>query len=298
MRGRKRGSKSALVTLVVLCAASLALFTLYAEEGASGPLHTVQSGAAELLRPARALASAATEPLDSAGDRAAGAFENAGEKERLREEVAAYRDQAASAARLEEENRRLRELLDGESPDYGYSPPAGVVAPVGAQGTERVTINVGAEAGVRPEQPVVSGENTLVGRTTSRVSADTAEVMLVTDPNFAAGVRVVPPADAAPADADRTSGDEGDSYGEGLLRTGWEGYPGVEYVSLEAKVEKGYFVLTSGRAGERELLFPPGLLVGTVESVDSEDTEQFKKVVVDAAVEPGGLQDVRVIKEW
>ena len=292
MRKRKRGSASSIVTLVILCIASLALFTVYTEEGTSGPLHTVQFRAAELLRPAQALATAATEPIDSAREEVSDAFGNAEEKQRLRKEVVEYREQAASGARLREENQRLRELLDGDRPEYEYSPLAGVIAPIGAQGTERVTVDVGTEAGVRSEQPVVTGENTLVGRTTSRVSRDTAEVMLVTDPNFAAGVKVLPPEDAG-----RDAG-EGGSYGEGLLRTSWEGSLGIEYVNLEAEVEKGYFVMTSGRAGERELLFPPGLLVGTVESVGSEDGDQFKKVVVDAVVEPGDLQDVRVIKGW
>ena len=279
------------MTLVVLCVASLALFTVYVEEGDSGPLHTVQLAAAELLQPARALASAATEPLDSAREGVNGVFEGAEENQRLREEVADYREQAASAARLRDENERLRELLDGERPEYGYSPLTRVVTPVGAQGTERVVVDVGTESGVRPEQPVITGENTLVGRTTSRVSRNTAEVMLVTDPNFAAGVRVVPP-----EEADRST--ESGGSGEGLLRTAWEGNLGIEYVSLDAGAEEGDFVVTSGRAGGRELLFPPGLFVGTVESVGSRDGDRFKRIVVDPAVETGDLQDARVITEW
>lgn len=298
MRGRKSGSSSGLVTLIVLCVASLALFTGYVAEGESGPLHTVQLGAAELLRPARAMAAAATGPLDSARDNVNGAFGSAGEKERLRQEVDKYREQAASAARYKEENQRLRALLNGERPGYEYSPLARVTAPVGAQGTERVLIDAGTEAGIRPEQPVVTGDNTLVGRTTSRVSRNTAEVMLVTDPSFAAGVRVLSPADADRANEEDGSFGEGGSYAEGLLRTTWEGYLGIEYVSLDAGAEKGDFVLTSGRAGDRELLFPPGLLVGKVESVGYEDVDQFKKVVVDPAVEPDDLSDVRVITGW
>ena len=298
MGKRKRSSAGGVVTLIILGVASLALFTGYVREGESGPLHTVQLGAAELLRPVRDLAGAATEPFDSAADGVSAALGNAEEKERLRGEVAEYREQAASVARLREENQRLRELLDGDRPAYEYSPLARVVAPVGAQGTELIMIDAGTEAGVRPEQPVVTGENTLVGRTTSRVSRNTAEVMLVTDPSFAAGVRVLLPEDAGRATESGDTG-EGGSYGEGLLRTSWDGYLGIEYVSLDARAEKGDFVLTSGRAGGRDLLFPPGLLVGTVESASSQDTDQFKKIVVDPAVGGSGdLEDVRVITSW
>jgi rod shape-determining protein MreC len=232
-----------------------------------------------------------------------------------------YEEGAAEAARLRDENQRLRELLDGERTSFTYSPLARVVAPVGGQLTERVVINVGSDDGVRPEQPVVVGNNSLIGRTTERVTPNTAEVLLVTDQNFAAGVRILPPkASQGETDEESTTAGEStsrestaneasgtsekepdfgaDSHGEGLLRTSWEGYLGVDYVDLNADAEQGDFVVTSGRAGGRELLFPPGLLVGTVESVSSQDINQYKNIVVAPAAEADDLQDVRVIVDW
>jgi rod shape-determining protein MreC len=47
-----------------------------------------------------------------------------------------------------------------------------------------------------------------------------------------------------------------------------------------------------------ESLFPPGLLVGTVESASSQDIEQYKKIVVDPSVNLDDLEDVRVIVDW
>jgi rod shape-determining protein MreC len=183
--------------------------------------------------------------------------------------------------------------LDSDNPAFEYAPLAQVVAPVGGPMTDTVTINVGTDEGVGPEQPVVVGDNILVGRTTSRVSRNTAEVMLLTDQDFAAGVRIVPPDDSAePAEGEEASN------GQGLLQTGWEDYLGVDYVDLGDRVEEGDFVVTSGRSGDRQLLFPPGLLVGTVESVGSQDILQYKNIVVDPAVKPNDLQEVRVITEW
>jgi len=69
-------------------------------------------------------------------------------------------------------------------------------------------------------------------------------------------------------------------------------------VDLSAEVERGDFVTTSGRAGDRELLFPPGLFVGTVESVSSQDIDQYKKIVATPAVKAKDLQEVRVITDW
>jgi rod shape-determining protein MreC len=319
-RSRKSSAASSLVALVTLCVASLVLFTIYVKEDDSGPLHTVQLGAAEVLRPVRGLFGLATSPVSAASERVEGALD-ASEKRALEARALEYEEGAAEAARLRDENERLRELLDGERPSFTYSPLARVVAPVGGQLTERVVINVGSDDGVRPEQPVVVGNNTLIGRTTNRVTPNTAEVLLVTDQNFAAGVRILPPkasqgetdgesttsgestsgestADEASGTSEREPDFGADSHGEGLLRTSWEGYLGVDYVDLNADAEQGDFVVTSGRAGGRELLFPPGLLVGTAESVSSQDINQYKNIVVTPAAEVDDLQDVRVIVDW
>jgi rod shape-determining protein MreC len=290
--GRKKpNAASGLAGLVILCIASLVLFTIYVREDEGGPLHTVQLGAAEVLRPVRSLLNLAASPVQGAGDRIGNAFDGSREAE-LERRAREYEEDAAEAARLRQENERLRRLVEAEDPAFDYAPLARVVAPVGGQLSDKVVINVGTEDGVKPEQPVVVGDNVLVGRTTSTVTPHTAEVMLITDQDFAAGVRLVPP--DAPAEPP-----EGEApYGQGLLQTGWEGYLGVNYVDLEARVEKGDFVVTSGRAGDRELLFPPGLLVGTVETVTSLDIDQYQKIVVEPTLRPADLQEVRVVVGW
>jgi rod shape-determining protein MreC len=148
--------------------------------------------------------------------------------------------------------------------------------------------------------PVVVGENTLVGRTTESVSRSTAQVMLITDREFHAGVRIIPPAEFDPASGRLSPAitAESVSYGEGLLGTNMEGYLGIEYVDLSSRAEEGDYVVTSGRAGTRRLLFPPGLLVGTIESVSSQDIDQFKKIVVEPAMNADDLEEVRVITDW
>jgi rod shape-determining protein MreC len=298
--GRRKSSSatSGLAALFILCVASLVLFTVYVKEGDGGPLHTVQLGAAEVLKPVRSVVDAAATPIDEVGEKVENAFDTS-EEDRLRRQVRESEELAAQASRLERENARLRELLKGERIFYEYAPLARVVAPVGDQFTERIQIGVGSEDGIKADMPVVIGENTLVGRTTE-VSRSTAEVMLVTDQMFAAGVRIIPPAEFDPATDQLSPAVTADdaSYGEGLLRTSLEGYLGIDYVDVSSRAEEGDYVLTSGRAGERELLFPPGLLVGTVEQVSSQDIEPFKKIVVDPAMNPDDLEEVRVIVNW
>jgi rod shape-determining protein MreC len=304
--GRKKSSAaSGFAALFVLCLVCIVLFTVYVKEGdcaqeraSCGPLHTVQLGAAEILQPARSVFAALFEPLQRAGESVQGAFDNSKEQ-RLESELRNAQSLAAEASRLERENARLRELLKGERSTYEYGPLARVVAPVGDQFTQRIIINVGTEDGVEPNRPVVIGENTLVGRTTE-VSKHTAQVMLVTDQMFAAGVRIIPPAEFDPASGELGPAftSEHVSYGQGLLETNLEGYFGVDLVSLSARAEVGDYVVTSGRAGDKELLFPPGLYVGKIDVVSSQDTDQFKKIVVDPAMNPQDLEEVRVIVDW
>jgi len=299
MGRRKTSAAGGLAALFVLCVASLVLFTIYVKEGETGPLHTVQLGAAEVLRPARSIVAAAANPIEKTGERFGGALSK-NEEEKLQRELQESRELAAQASRLERENARLRELLKGEKSVYEYGPLARVIAPVGDQFTNRVQINVGSVDGIKPEQPVVVGNNTLVGRTTGNVSRNTAEVMLIGDQMFAAGVRIIPPAEYDPASGELSPAvtDEDVSYGEGLLRTNWEGYLGVDYVDLSSRAKKGDFVVTSGRAGDLDLLFPPGLLVGTVETASSQDIDQYQNIVVTPAARPDDLEEVRVIVDW
>ncbi len=299
--GRKKpNAAGGILTLLVLSLLSLVLFTLYVREDQTGPLHTVQLGAAEVLQPVRGLTGVVAEPLSAAKESVGGAFTKSGEIEKLREEARKNQELAAQASRLKRENDQLRELLNGQREFYKYGPLAEVIAPIGGQFTDRITINVGTKDGIAPQQPVVVGNNTLVGRTTGKVTDNTAEVILVTDQNFRAGVRIVPPAEFDPTSGELLSAvtEEDSSYGEGLLQTSWENYLGVGFVNLDARTEKGDFVVTSGRAGDRESLFPPGLLVGTVESASSQDIEQYKKIVVDPAVNMDDLEEVRVIVDW
>ncbi len=303
--GRKKpGAASGLVALFILCVACLALFTVYvkegdcAQEGGCGPLHTVQLGASEVLHPVRSVFATVFEPVRATGERVMGAFDNS-EEERLKSKLRETQALAAQASRLERENAELRELLGGQRSFYEYGPLARVVAPIGDQFTQRIIINVGTEDGVEPNRPVVIGESTLVGRTTE-VSNHTAQVMLITDQMFAAGVRIIPPARFDPASGEISPAvtEEDVSYGQGLLETNLEGYFGVGLVSQSARAEEGDYVVTSGRAGDKELLFPPGLYVGEVESVSSQDIDQFKNIVVEPAMNPQDLQEVRVITDW
>ena len=135
MGRRKSSAAGGLAALFILCVTSLALFTVYVKEEEAGPLHTVQLGAAEVLRPVRSVVAAGAEPFQEVGEKVQGVLDT-GEEEKLQRELQEAKGLAAQVSRLERENARLRELLKGERSFYEYGPLARVVAPVGNQFTE------------------------------------------------------------------------------------------------------------------------------------------------------------------
>ena len=64
------------------------------------------------------------------------------------------------------------------------------------------------------------------------------------------------------------------------------------------RADEGALIVPSGSAGDKELLFPPGLYICKVAAVSSQNIEQFKKIVVDPAMNPQDLEEVRVVVDW
>lgn len=138
-----------------------------------------------------------------------------------------------------------------------------------------VTIDVGAQQGVEPEMPVVSGGPGLVGRV-AEIGPRTAKVQLLTDP------------DSAVAAVLQTSRITGLVVGQpdGTLR--------MEYIPQETKIDVGDIVLTSGLGG----ILPKGLVIGQVTEVVQRDYALFQAAVVRPAIDLSRLELVLVITEF
>ena len=130
-----------------------------------------------------------------------------------------------------------------------------------------VTIDAGSNAGVRVDDPVVNGEG-LVGKV-AQVASDGAQVDLITDSSMGVSARL------------------GKSTSTGIVQPK-VGEPGdllLQYLPSTAQPNQGEFVVTSGTVSSPDdSLYPPGLLIGQVTSVNEETG--FKSVNVRPAVEP------------
>ncbi len=138
-----------------------------------------------------------------------------------------------------------------------------------------VTINVGAQQGVKVEMPVVSGGAGLVGRV-AQVSARTAKVQLLNDPDSAI---------TALLQISRVTG---------LVVGQPDGTLRMEYIPQEESIGADEIVLTSGLGG----FMPKGLVIGQVTEVEQMDYELFQVAIVRPVVDFSRLELVLVITEF
>ncbi len=151
-----------------------------------------------------------------------------------------------AAFRLASENARLRELLKVTPEPATTFLTARVIANSGGAYLRSLMIHAGSENGIARGQAAMTGEG-LVGRV-SEVGRQAARVLLVTDLNSRVPVIVEGPQQRALLTGDNSE------------------RPCLRYLDPGAEIKVGDRVVTSGQGG----VFPPGLPVGVVASLDDE----------------------------
>ena len=168
------------------------------------------------------------------------------------------------------ENDRLRDVLAFKR----LHPPSSIMAQVIGKDSSplssTVTINKGENDGVRKDMAVITSEG-VVGKVQTSL-ANTAKVMLLTDPGSTLAVRVM------------RNREEG--LLEGKLVT-----CALKYVSYYADIQEGDLLITSGLDG----IYPKGLPVARVTSVSKHEASAFQAVVAVPAVRLSRVEEALVL---
>jgi rod shape-determining protein MreC len=168
------------------------------------------------------------------------------------------------------ENDRLRLLLDFKETQDLVTLPAKVIAEDASSWFRTVTIDKGSEQGVTEGLPVVVAEG-VVGRVV-RSSPGFSRVLLVTDASSAVASLLQ------------------DNRARGICRGKGEQLV-FDFVLRREDVGVGDRVVTSGMGG----VFPKGLVIGLVESVDRQEYGLFQVIEVTPAVDFSHLEEVLVL---
>ncbi len=198
------------------------------------------------------------------------------ENAQLHAEVLQLRQQVADSAGLEQENARLRALLDlGDRRKDLRLRAARVVARSTSPYFRVVKVVLGVGEGEVDEGMPVIAPGGVVGQIRT-VSGDRAEVLLVTDPRSAVDVVL------------ERSGARGVAVGTGDA----DRYAArIEYLKRSEDAVVGDRVLTSGDDGR----YPRGLVLGELAKVDTPETGPFSKAELVPGADLGALEEVFVV---
>jgi rod shape-determining protein MreC len=269
------------ILLGVLVLLALVLVTLSFRDSGNGPLHRVQGASATVLHPFQIAAERVARPFRDVYGYFAGVVHAKSENDRLKAEVQALRsDKVQAESALHDVASLQAQLHYVEGPtfpkDYRAVNTRVISRPSGAF-NQQVGIAAGSNQGIRLHDPVVTADG-LVGEVTD-VFAHEALVTLLTDStSFVSALDL-----SSDAFGLVSTGQGGDSLIFGRV-------PKADTVNV------GDMVVTSGsRTGRLGSIYPRNLLIGEVTSVGDSETDLFKRIQVDPAVDFGSLDSLVVL---
>jgi rod shape-determining protein MreC len=232
----------------------------------------LREGIATVLYPIQRFLLVPRDLVDSVGD-------YIGEVERLRSENAEMRRIEASNARvllqaeqLAVENAQLRQLLGMRERTSLRSTVAEVLYDARDAFSRRLVIDRGAQHGLKAGQPVIDAHG-VIGQVT-RAHALSSEVTLVTDGNSTIPVEL------------RRTGARTLAWGGSVAGT-----LELRFLPANSDIREGDELVTSGLDG----LFPAGLPVGRVSSIEPGSTSAFMRVRAEPAARVEGTRLLLVL---
>lgn len=250
-------------------------------------ISAVSSGTPFLRNAAGVIAS----PFRSAGSAVAGWFGDIGdhfdsvealqqENEDLRAEVADLKEQLRQAKKDQEENQRLRKLLDLQEQRRDLQLVSARVSERAVDNWSSVlTLNRGTNAGIAIGDCAIDEYGDLVGVVTD-AGLNWCSVTTVLDTTSAIGAKIFRTEQVAVA--------------QGQLSLMTEGQLSLTYLESPDELVSGDLVVTSGLGG----YYPVGLTIGTVEELrtDADGLTQYAVVTPKAAI--ASLTQVFLITEF
>jgi rod shape-determining protein MreC len=270
-----RRRRTVLLLLVVL---SLLLLTAYFGEAPGGRLHAVQRGFLTVVSPIQDGANKALKPVRDLFGGIGDTFNAKSQRNQLRKQVDKLRRELVAD---QGEKRSYRQLMGLYRIDQlgvnDYHPvTATVVSKSPNIWYSTVVIDKGESAGVRVNDPVINGEG-LVGKV-AQVASDGAQVELITDSSMGVSARI------------------GTSTATGIIQPK-VGDPNdllLQYLPANTPAVAGEYVVTSGTiSSPDDSLYPPGIPIGQVTSINEESA--YRSVNVHPIANLHNLDVVQVL---
>lgn len=265
---RQSSGGRALVACVVI---SLALFTVSSRMGDEGPLSVARSAFQTVTSPVRHLGATVAAPFRGIGN----VVTNLTADQETLSELRAQNDELrARMVELEEDAQtaeRLQGLLDLRDAYDLQSTAARIISGSVDTWSSTVTIDKGTATGVNAGMPVTASSGVVGQVVESGLNSST--VRLLTDENSSISAMIQ------------------SSRVQGMLTGSVTGQLTLSLIGSDQKVEVGDVVVTSGLGG----VFPKGLPLGEVTSVESAPGALYLDVIVEPFSHAENYEEVLVI---
>lgn len=256
---------------VLCCLISLLLLTFYIREGESGPIHSVRSVVNTVTTPVRMVGSVVAAPFHAIGNVVSNVTAPQETLSELREQNEQLTAEVAKLTEAEKTAERLEGLLGLQSTYSLESTAARIVGGSSDAWSQTVTIDKGTIDGLEVGMAVCNSGGA-IGQIVE-VSASSSTVRLLTDENSGISAMVQR------------------SRAQGILQGQPDGSLLLNYVTADSDVSVGDIVITSGLGG----VFPKGLPLGTVTSVNRASNATYYTVIVRAQSLAENNEEVLVI---
>ena len=263
--------------MVAFLALSIGVITLDFQSEGEGPLDKLRDAAGAVVAPIQRGVSVVVRPVrnffTSLGDLGSLRSEN----EELRDQLAEYKVKAERAEAVEEALAEVTAEAELEEPWFTMeSELVEVIADQPANYKWAITISKGSSDGIKPDMPVVDGSaGGLVGKIVKPITSSSATVLLLIDPQSAAGARVLRAQDPGMV--------TGNGEGEDLS---------MDLVEPDSQVEVGDEVVTAHYKGGT---YPPNIPIGTVSTVSDNETGFTPTITVTPVVDFNNLLNLQVL---
>ncbi len=257
--------------LIVFCLISLLLLTFYIREGEEGPVHSIRSGVSIVATPIRMAGALVVTPFNALGNVVGNLTTSQETLSELKQENADLTAQVAELSEAKKTAERLESLVGLQSTYNLTSTAARIIGSSSDAWSRTVTIDKGSTSGFAVGMAVCNSGG-VIGQIVE-VSATTSTVQLATDEGSGISAMVQ------------------STRAQGMLRGQADGTLRLSYVSTDYDVAVGDIVITSGIGG----VFPKGLPLGTVSSVEKSDNDVYYTIVVRAQSTAENNEEVLVI---
>ncbi len=239
--------------------------------GDESPLISVRGAFQTVTSPVRYLGSTIASPFKGIANVVTNLTTDQATLSELQDQIDELQARNVELEEAEQTAVRLQELLDLQDTYSLQSTAANVISSSTDSWTSTITIDKGSTSGLEVGMPVTSATG-VIGQIIE-VSATTSTVRLLTDESSSVSAMIQ------------------STRSQGMLVGSATGEVTLTLISTSEDVEVGDTVVTSGLGG----VFPKGLAIGTVTSVESSSGSLYLDITVELFASSGSYEEVLVI---